>query len=44
MRIRDISISREHALLITRDNLLYLSDYGSKFGSLILSEREIHIL
>lgn len=43
MRIRDISISREHALLITKGSELFLCDYGSKFGSLLLCDKEIHI-
>lgn len=44
MRIRDISISREHALLVAKQGHLYLSDLRSKFGSLLLCDREIHVL
>ena len=34
--ITNISVSRKHCLLVRKNNNIYLDDYNSKFGTLIL--------
>jgi pSer/pThr/pTyr-binding forkhead associated (FHA) protein len=36
IRINDISVSRNHALIKLVDNEVYLADLKSKFGTLVL--------
>ena len=41
--LKDISVSRTHCNIIKRKNKLYLSDKGSKFGSLIYINNPLNI-
>lgn len=41
VRINDISVSRSHADLILIDNKIYIKDLRSKFGTLVLSQKDI---
>ncbi len=41
VRINDISVSRSHADLILINNKVYIKDLRSKFGTLVLAQKEI---
>lgn len=43
MKIPEISISRTHAMLKIVKDEVYLSDMGSKFGTLIYVKRPIRV-
>jgi hypothetical protein len=44
IRLSDISISRNHALLVLQDGNFFLEDSGSKFGSLVQTTNRLVIL
>jgi len=45
VRLADISISRQHTNFhLTKDNEMYLTDHGSKFGTLILQKEPIKLI
>jgi len=41
VRINDISVSRSHADLILIENKVYIKDLRSKFGTLVLAQKDI---
>lgn len=43
MRISDISVSRDHAEIRRVNGEYYLNDLKSKFGTLVLAKRPMHI-
>lgn len=43
VRINDISVSRTHSCLILQNKKILLKDLKSKFGTLILVQREIEV-
>ena len=43
IRINDISVSRNHAVLNFIDNKVFFNDYNSKFGSLILLRKPMNL-
>lgn len=45
VRLADISISRKHTVFhLTKENEFYLTDHGSKFGTLILQKEPIALI
>jgi len=43
VRINDISVSRTHSCLMLSKGKVYLTDYKSKFGTLVLMQRPVEI-
>jgi len=43
VRINDISVSRTHSCLMLSKGKIYLTDYKSKFGTLVLMQRPVQI-
>jgi len=43
VRINDISVSRTHSCLMLSKGKIYLTDYKSKFGTLVLLQRPVEI-
>ncbi|KRX09048.1 SMAD/FHA domain [Pseudocohnilembus persalinus] len=41
IKLNDISVSRVHAILQLQNNELYIEDYGSKFGTLVLLQDKL---
>jgi len=44
VRINDISVSRTHSCIVLQNNKVLLKDLKSKFGTLILVQKELEIL
>ena len=44
MKIADISVSRLHSYIKIKNNLLYIEDNGSKFGTLVKIKEPMEIL
>lgn len=43
MRINDISVSRTHSCLLLSNDKIHLIDYKSKFGTLVLLQKQVEI-
>lgn len=43
MRISDISVSRNHAIIKVKSSGLYLEDQSSKFGTLVRLKKKVHL-
>jgi len=43
VRINDISVSRTHSCLVLNQGKIYLTDYKSKFGTLVLLQKPVDI-
>ena len=45
VRLADISISRKHTTFrLTKDNQIYITDEGSKFGTLVLQQSPVDLM